>query len=212
MGHGDQQDQPDPARLGQLLPARRVQAHPRPPAVTSSNWRVIRWLRKRHRWRWKDSSAARFTTPSGRWLPSVGGRGRAVQPRLGNGHPLPIPGQQDPQPLHSGQPRLNGSDRGEPVASRGARRVRRAARGNGPAAMPTPRPVPTQPTHRPSGAAGPGRVQDCGSQGTGTSALPARSGNALGPVTPAGNGHSATRSRWWSRSSAGSRYRSRGTE
>jgi RNA-directed DNA polymerase len=31
-------------------------------------WRLIRWLRKRHRWRW-GQFRRRFTTPSGRWLP-----------------------------------------------------------------------------------------------------------------------------------------------
>jgi RNA-directed DNA polymerase len=31
-------------------------------------WRVIRWLRKRHRWRW-GQFRRRFTTASGRWLP-----------------------------------------------------------------------------------------------------------------------------------------------
>ena len=31
-------------------------------------WRVIRWLRALHRWRWKDVRR-RFTTPDGRWQP-----------------------------------------------------------------------------------------------------------------------------------------------
>jgi RNA-directed DNA polymerase len=31
-------------------------------------WRVIRWLRTLHRWRWKDVRR-RFTTPDGRWKP-----------------------------------------------------------------------------------------------------------------------------------------------
>jgi RNA-directed DNA polymerase len=31
-------------------------------------WRVIRWLRTLHRWRWKDVRKA-FTTPDGRWKP-----------------------------------------------------------------------------------------------------------------------------------------------
>jgi RNA-directed DNA polymerase len=31
-------------------------------------WRLIRWLRKRHRWRW-GQFRRQFTTPSGRWLP-----------------------------------------------------------------------------------------------------------------------------------------------
>jgi RNA-directed DNA polymerase len=32
------------------------------------NWRVIRWLKRLHRWRWKQLRR-RFTTASGRWLP-----------------------------------------------------------------------------------------------------------------------------------------------
>ncbi|WP_420874256.1 group II intron reverse transcriptase/maturase [Nocardia gipuzkoensis] len=32
------------------------------------NWRLIRWLRKRHRWRWR-TFRRKFTTPTGRWLP-----------------------------------------------------------------------------------------------------------------------------------------------
>lgn len=32
------------------------------------NWRMIRWLRKRHRWRW-GQLRRQFTTASGRWLP-----------------------------------------------------------------------------------------------------------------------------------------------
>jgi RNA-directed DNA polymerase len=31
-------------------------------------WRLIRWLRKRHHWRW-GQFRRRFTTPNGRWLP-----------------------------------------------------------------------------------------------------------------------------------------------
>src|SRR5215472_19070828 len=42
----------------------------------------------------------------------------------------------------------DGSSRGEPVAGRPARRVRRAARGNGPVATPGPRPGPTQRSDR----------------------------------------------------------------
>jgi RNA-directed DNA polymerase len=33
-----------------------------------AEWRVIRWLRKLHRWRW-GQFRRQFTTPSGRWLP-----------------------------------------------------------------------------------------------------------------------------------------------
>ena len=35
-------------------------------------WRVIRMLRERHRWRWKDVRR-QFTTPTGRWLPITAG-------------------------------------------------------------------------------------------------------------------------------------------
>jgi hypothetical protein len=35
-------------------------------------WRVIRWLRALHRWRWKDVRRA-FTTPQGRWKPVTAG-------------------------------------------------------------------------------------------------------------------------------------------
>jgi RNA-directed DNA polymerase len=35
-------------------------------------WRVIRMLRERHHWRWKDVRR-QFTTPSGRWLPITAG-------------------------------------------------------------------------------------------------------------------------------------------
>jgi hypothetical protein len=48
-----------------------------------------------------------------------GGRDRTVQHRIGAGHPIPIPGQQDPQTLDSAQPRLNGRHRGEPFAGNG---------------------------------------------------------------------------------------------
>jgi RNA-directed DNA polymerase len=35
-------------------------------------WRVIRMLRERHRWRWKDVRR-QFTSPTGRWLPVTAG-------------------------------------------------------------------------------------------------------------------------------------------
>jgi RNA-directed DNA polymerase len=36
-------------------------------------WRVARWLRVLHRWRWKDLRR-RLTTPDGRWKPITAGR------------------------------------------------------------------------------------------------------------------------------------------
>jgi hypothetical protein len=49
----------------------------------------------------------------------------------------PTPGPRLPE-------RPNGRGRGEPVALNAARRVRRAALGNGPGAIPAPRPRPTR--------------------------------------------------------------------
>ncbi|WP_202798983.1 group II intron maturase-specific domain-containing protein [Saccharopolyspora spinosa] len=66
------------------------------------DWRIIRWLRGRHRWRWK-TFRRKFTTPTGRWLADLGGRGRGVQPGIGGGHPLSIPGQQAPQAFSGGR-------------------------------------------------------------------------------------------------------------
>src|SRR3954463_1274869 len=51
---------------------------------------------------------------------------------------VPNPGSRLPEPTH-------GRNHGEPGAVKVARRVRRAAWGNGPAAMPAPRPRPTPP-------------------------------------------------------------------
>ena len=66
------------------------------------------------------------------------GRGRFWSPVR---RPVPKPGCRAPEQTH-------GRDHGEPVAWRHARRVRRAAWGNGPAAMPAPRPRPTHPSRR----------------------------------------------------------------
>jgi hypothetical protein len=75
--------------------------------------------------------ARRPPTPHRPALPvaqAVGRRDRAIQHRQGNGHPVPLPRQQDPQPLDHCITTPNGRDGGEPVAGRPARRVRRAAR------------------------------------------------------------------------------------
>jgi hypothetical protein len=59
---------------------------------------------------------------------------------------VPLSRQQDPQPLgHHCIATPNGRHRGEPVARRLARRIRRAVWGNGPRAITAPRPRPTQP-------------------------------------------------------------------
>ena len=88
-------------------------------------WRVIRMLMERHRWRWKDVRR-RFTTPTGRWLPITAGeielRRIAAIPVTRyryRGSKIPSPWTPPNQP--------DGRNRGEPVASRGARRVRREA-------------------------------------------------------------------------------------
>ncbi|MGW3368996.1 reverse transcriptase domain-containing protein [Streptosporangium canum] len=104
--------------------------------------RVVRMLQTRHRWNWTDVRR-RFTTPSGQWRPITAGE-IALRPVSA----IPVTryryrGNTIPSPLASG-PRLNGRARGEPVAGRSARRVRREVRGNGPGVIPAPRPGPTQ--------------------------------------------------------------------
>ena len=103
--------------------------------------RVIHMLMERHRWRWKDVRR-RFTTPSGRWLPVTAG-----DAELRHIAAIPVAryryrGTQIPSPWALNQP--DGGNRGEPVALKGARRVRREVRGDGPGAIPVPRPGPTQ--------------------------------------------------------------------
>ncbi len=110
-------------------------------------WRIVRMMRTSHRWRWKDVR---------RWLTDLTGRWHSISAdgiELFNPATIPIRryryrGQQHPQPL--GRHCLNQPDdrnHGEPVAVKAARRVRRAAWGNGPRETATPRPRPTQP-HR----------------------------------------------------------------
>ena len=79
-----------------------------------------------HRWTWKDVRR-QFTTPAGRWLPVTAGgitlfnRRRSRSPGTASAAP------RSPDPGRADQP--DGSNRGEPVALKGARRVRRAVRG-----------------------------------------------------------------------------------
>ena len=136
------QAQPDHARLGQLLPARRRQAH----LQHAGPLRLVAGdpdAEARCTAGGGRTSAGSFTDPDGRWQPISGGRDRTVRPRGDPGHPVPLPRQHDPQPLAAATT-PDGRNRGEPVAWRDARRVRRAARGNGPGAMPAPRPRPTR--------------------------------------------------------------------
>jgi transposase len=105
---------------------------------------VIGWLRRMHRWRWKDVRR-RFTTPTGQWTPITVDGIKLFNLAAVAGHPIPLPGQHHPQPVDPAQPRPHGRNRGEPGAMKVARRVRRAAWGNGPRVIPAPRPRPTQP-------------------------------------------------------------------
>ena len=82
-------------------------------------WRIVRWLKTRHRWRW-TAVRRHLTDHNGRWKPISADGITLVQPRKGRRDPLPLP-RRDP---HTLGPAMSGSDRGEPVASRGARRVR----------------------------------------------------------------------------------------
>jgi RNA-directed DNA polymerase len=59
--------------------------------------RLIRMLRTRHRWGWKDVRR-RCTDRTGRWLPITAGE---VRLRPIAAIPVPLPRQQDPQPLDS---------------------------------------------------------------------------------------------------------------
>lgn len=107
-------------------------------------WRLIRVLRERHRWSWSDVRR-RFTTPTRRWRPIAAdgvelfriasvtvSRYRYRRPR---------------SPAHGSlRTPSDGRNRGEPVALKDARRVRREVRRNGPGATPAPRSGPTQRT------------------------------------------------------------------
>ena len=108
-------------------------------------WRVARWLMALHHWKWNDFRR-RSTGPAGRWQPlSADGKD------LFNLEAVPVTRYRYrgniPTPwallCH-----LTAGNRGEPGAPRGARRVRRAAWGNGPGAIRTPRPRPTQLQHQ----------------------------------------------------------------
>ncbi|RSM76770.1 hypothetical protein DMH04_36265 [Kibdelosporangium aridum] len=127
-----------------------------------AEWRVIRWLLKRHRRRWK-AFRRRFTTSTGRWLPIAADGVALFNPASVTVTRYRYRGQQILNPFIRPN-RPNGTDRGEPGALRGARRVRRAARRNGPVATPEPRCGPTQPPHRPPGLSGAGRFQTPGDQ------------------------------------------------
>ena len=94
--------------------------------------RIVRMMRTRHRWKWtgRPSLAHRPHRPV---ASDQRGRDRVVQPRDDTDHSVtatgatrsPTPGSALPEPTH-------GRNHGEPGAVKVARRVRRAAWGNGP--------------------------------------------------------------------------------
>jgi hypothetical protein len=96
--------------------------------------RVIRMLRERHRWRWKDVRR-RFTTPAGQWLPVTAGEIELSGSPRSRSSGIATTAARSPAPGYCNPP--DGRHRGEPVALRGARRE---VRGNGPGAIPAPRP------------------------------------------------------------------------
>src|ERR1022692_1467227 len=63
-------------------------------------WRLIRMLRERHHWRWKDVRR-QFTTPHRAVAADHSGRDRAQADLRDPGHPVSLPRQQDPQSLGS---------------------------------------------------------------------------------------------------------------
>ena len=69
------------------------------------NWRLIRWLRKRHRWRW-GQFRRRFTTPSGRWLPIAADGVELFNPASVTVTRYRYRGEHDPQPLPANEPCL----------------------------------------------------------------------------------------------------------
>jgi hypothetical protein len=84
-------------------------------------------LCQRHHWTWKDVQWCRWlVTPTGNWRPITAG---TIELKQIAGNPITryrYRAGNIPSPWFPNQP--NGRNRGEPVASRGARRVRRAAR------------------------------------------------------------------------------------
>jgi RNA-directed DNA polymerase len=82
-------------------------------------WRIVRWLKTRHRWRW-TALRRHLTDRHGRWRPiSADGIELFNLEKVGITR-YRYRGAAIPNPWTT----RNDSDRGEPVASRGARRVR----------------------------------------------------------------------------------------
>jgi len=124
---------------GPLLPARGSQTHHECPGKLRGGHRVIRWFRKLEG---RPPTPHRHTRPEG---PDPRRTGSSYSTSLRSRSP--DTGTEAPRSPTPGSPTTpNGRCRGEPVAWKHTRRVRRAAWGNGPMATSTPRPRPTQPS------------------------------------------------------------------
>lgn len=77
---------------------------------------------------------------------TLGGWGRAVQPRQGPDHAIPASRRPDPQPLDPGQPRLTADTVESPLRGNSHSAFGERPGGNGPTATSAPRPRPTQPS------------------------------------------------------------------
>src|SRR4051794_6259588 len=91
------QAQPDLARLDQLLPARGLQTHPQPPVplrVVAGDPVVTGIASLEVEGRPPPVHYPRWTVET-----NQGGRDHTVQPRIGTGNPISLPGQHHPQPL-----------------------------------------------------------------------------------------------------------------
>jgi hypothetical protein len=103
QGRADQA-QPEHARLVQLLQTRGLQTHhglPRKLRVVEGHPLVDEAAPLE-----VDRRPPAAYRPHRPMAPTLGGRDRTVQHRQSTHHPIPVPRQQDPQPLDRGQPRL----------------------------------------------------------------------------------------------------------
>ena len=77
---------------------------------------------------------------------TLGGWGRAVQPRQGPDHPIPVSRRPDPQPLDPGRPRLTTDTVASPLRGNSHGAFGERPGRNGPMATSAPRPRLTQPS------------------------------------------------------------------
>ena len=78
-------------------------------------WRIVRMMRTRHRWRWKDVRRW-LTDPNGRWKPISADGIELFNPEAIADYAVSLPGQADPQPL--GASCVNQAPRQEPWRAR----------------------------------------------------------------------------------------------